>query len=54
MAQAPFSLLVKVCGIALFQVFWVTAAGFLLKYFDILDRNKVRAISRFISNILYP
>lgn len=54
MASAPFSLLVKVSAIALFQVFYITAAGFLLKYFNVLDQDKVRAIGRFISNVLYP
>lgn len=54
MAKAPFLLLVKVSGIALFQVFYITGAGFLLKYFDVLDVHKVRAIGRFISNVLYP
>lgn len=54
MASAPFSLLVKVSAVALFQVFYITAAGFLLKYFNVLDQDKVRAIGRFISNVLYP
>ena len=54
MANAPFSLLVKVSGIALFQVFYITGAGFLLKYYNVLDVDKVRAIGRFISNVLYP
>lgn len=54
MAHAPFSLLVKVSAIALFQVFFVTAVGFFIKYFNILDRDKVRAVSKFISNVLYP
>lgn len=54
MAETPFLLLIYVCGVALFQVFWITGAGFLLKYFEILDKDKVRAIGRFISNVLYP
>jgi predicted permease len=54
MTSAPFSLLVKVSGIALFQVFYITAAGFMLKYLNIMDVSQVRAIGRFISNVLYP
>ena len=54
MADTSFLLLVKVSGVALFQVFWVTMAGFSLKYFNILNKHQIRGIGTFISHVLYP